>query len=441
MFRALAARGEQPAFLYSADPQAAGSRHSIIATDPQQRFCVPPGTTADPFELLRSELSAMTCVGRDSPAIPFIGGWVGYFSYDLAHRIERLRTSARVDHGFPLIELTFYRRVLSYDHEQRSWIACQLVEENAPTDQIEVDLENLLDTVMSAPVPERDPSPALAGPLSSNFSREEYEGAVRRVLEYIAAGDTYQVNLSQRFEGKLAIAPKELALRLFEANPAPFSACLRFGNRAIVSSSPERFLRVRDGIVETWPVKGTRPRGATPDEDARLLKRLLDSEKERAELVMITDLLRNDLGRVCEYGSVQVPELRAVASHRNVHHTYSRVIGRLRSNVDLVDLLRATLPGGSVTGAPKVRAMEIIEELEPTARGPYCGAIGWIGVDGTIDLNIAIRTMLLEDEHLTFQVGGGIVADSRPADEYDETLHKARGILNALGSTPTEVRA
>ncbi len=420
----------------------------MIALAPETAFCVAADDPADPFARLRAELSRFAWRSGERPRIPFVGGWVGYFSYDLAHRIEHLRTSARVDHGFPLIELTFYRRVLSYDHEQRSWIACQLVEENAPTDQIEVDLENLLDTVTTAPLPERDSSPALAGALSSNFSREEYEAAVRRVLEYIAAGDTYQVNLSQRFEGKLAIAPKELALRLFEANPAPFSACLRFGNRAIVSSSPERFLRVRDGIVETWPVKGTRPRGATPEEDARLLKRLLDSEKERAELVMITDLLRNDLGRVCEYGSVQVPELRAVASHRNVHHTYSRVIGRLRSNVDLVDLLRATLPGGSVTGAPKVRAMEIIEELEPTARGPYCGAIGCIGVDGTMDLNIAIRTMLVDagrpgrpDNRLTFQVGGGIVADSRPADEYDETLHKARGILNALGSTPTEVRA
>ncbi|MFQ5915388.1 MAG: aminodeoxychorismate synthase component I, partial [Nitrospinota bacterium] len=353
---------------------------------------------------------------------------------DLAHRIERLRTAARVDHGFPLAEFAFCRRVLAYDHLGNVWTACDLLDEGAPSGETDRVLEDLLKTVAEAPVPERDRSPALSSALSSNLSQGEYEEAVRQALAYIAAGDVYQVNLSQRFEGKLRIAPEELALRLFEASPAPFSAFLSFDKRAIVSSSPERFLGVRDGAVETWPIKGTRPRGATPEEDARLRAELLASEKERAELVMITDVLRNDLGRVCACGSVQVAELRAVASHANVHHTYSRVVGRLRPGVDLVDLLQATFPGGSVTGAPKVRAMEIIEELEPTARGPYCGAIGYIGADGTMDLNIAIRTVLCEGDRLTFQVGGGIVADSRPADEYEETLHKARGILKALGS-------
>jgi para-aminobenzoate synthetase component 1 len=331
--------------------------------------------------------------------------------------------------------------VLTYDHAAQTWTASQLVEPGDDEMRLRAELDELLDTASSGVLPERDQRPALLDGLRSNFTRPQYEAAVRRVLDYIAAGDTYQVNLAQRFEGRLAVSPEELALRLFEASPGPFSSFLPFGHRAIVSSSPELFLRVRGGMVETRPIKGTRPRGATPDEDERMKSELLASAKEQAELVMITDLLRNDLGRVCEYGSVQVPELRAFGSYRNVHHTYSRVTGRLRRHADLVDLLRATLPGGSVTGAPKVRAMEIIEELEPTARGPYCGAIGWIGVDGAMELSIAIRTMLLEDERLTFQVGGGIVTDSSPAAEYDETLHKARGILEALGVDESAITA
>lgn len=438
--RGLSAHGGCPAFLYSGDASAPGGRYSLIALEPDAVLRVPPESASDPFAELRDALSLSTWSGANRPPVPFIGGWLGYFSYDLAHRIERLRTAARRDHGFPLVELAFYRCVLAYDHEARTWTACRLLDENAPEDPARAALDDLLDELMDAPTPARNPSPALAGPLTSNFTHDQYETAVRRALDYIAAGDTYQVNVSQRFEGRLAIPPDELALRLFEASPAPFSAFLSFDDRAIVSASPERFLRIRGGVVETWPIKGTRPRGATPDDDARLRAELLASEKERAELVMITDLLRNDLGRVCDYGTVRVAELRAVASYRNVHHTYSRITGRLRRQTDLVDLLRATLPGGSVTGAPKVRAMEIIEELEPTARGPYCGAIGYIGVDGAMDLNVAIRTMLVEDDKLTFQVGGGIVADSRPADEYAETLHKARGILTALGAALPETQ-
>ncbi len=443
VFHLLAEQGQRAAFLYSGDASAPGGRYSLIALEPDAVLRVPPDSACDPFDDLRDGLSLSTWSGANRPPIPFIGGWLGYFSYDLAHRIERLRTAARRDHAFPLVELAFYRCVLAYDHEARTWTACRLLDENAPEAAARAEVEKLLDELMDALAPARDPSPALADPLTSNFTNAQYEAAVRRALDYIAAGDTYQVNLSQRFEGRLAIPPDELALRLFEASPAPFSAFLSFSDsgsarRAIISASPERFLHVRDGVVETWPIKGTRPRGATADDDARLRGKLLASEKEQAELVMITDLLRNDLGRVCDYGSVRVAELRAVASYRNVHHTYSRITGRLRRETDLTDLLRATLPGGSVTGAPKVRAMEIIEELEPTARGPYCGAIGYIGVDGAMDLSIAIRTMLVEDDKVTFQVGGGIVADSRPADEYDETLHKARGILTALGAPAPE---
>lgn len=453
-FRRLLGAGHRPAFLHTGGPQTPGAGWSLIALDPVAAFRFTPQEPADPFDRLRQALTAGGALEGERPPVPFIGGWIGYFSYDLAHRVERLRTAARVDHGFPLVELAYHRRVLAYDHDAATWTACALVGDDASESAARSDLERLLDLISTAPLPAREPhrGAALAGALTSNFTRDAYEAAVRRVLDYIAAGDTYQVNLSQRFDGRLAISPEELALRLFEASPAPFSAFLRFGAGAIISSSPELFLRVRNSAhvrgreVETRPIKGTRPRGATPDEDARLKAGLLASPKERAELVMITDLLRNDLGRVCEYGSVRVPELRAVESYPSVHHTYSRVVGVLRSDAglrdgaDLADLLRATLPGGSVTGAPKVRAMEIIEELEPTARGPYCGAIGWIGADGAMELSIAIRTILVEDQRLTFQVGGGIVADSDPAAEYEETLHKAHGMLRALGVAPSGPR-
>jgi len=381
---------------------------------------------------LQLALDSVRWLGGERPGIPFIGGWVGYFSYDLLHHIERIASPALVDHSFPLVEFGFFRTVLCYDHSGRRWVACRLIREGEPAESAAVELSRLLDDLLAAPLPPRDSSPALAGGLRSNFTRQAYETAVARALGYIAAGDIYQVNLAQRFEGTCRVPHHVIAERLFNASPAPFSAFLPLGSRAIVSSSPERFLLVRNGTVETWPIKGTRPRGATPAEDARLLGELLASEKERAELTMITDLLRNDIGRVCTYGSVRVAENRAVASFRNVHHTYSRVVGRLRPEVTVADLIRATFPGGSVTGAPKVRAMEIIEELEPTSRGPYCGALGYIGVDGSIDLNIVIRTILCEGDRLTFHVGGGIVADSVPPLEYDETLHKARGILRAL---------
>jgi para-aminobenzoate synthetase component 1 len=268
--------------------------------------------------------------------------------------------------------------------------------------------------------------------LRSTFTRTAYQHAVARVIEYVWAGDIFQANLSQRLEAPLVGTPLELYRRLRSRNPAPFSAFLDFGDLVVASSSPERFLRVEDRHVEARPIKGTRPRGVGPEHDAALALALAESDKDRAENVMIVDLLRNDLSRVCEPGSVRVPELFALEHYATVHHLVSTVVGDLDPTRDAADLLRAAFPGGSITGAPKVRAMQIIAELEPTRRGVYCGAIGYWSVTGALDTSIVIRTYLVLGDVVYFQAGGGIVADSEPELEYRETLDKARGLIAAL---------
>jgi para-aminobenzoate synthetase component 1 len=270
--------------------------------------------------------------------------------------------------------------------------------------------------------------------IATNFTRGRYEAAVQRVIDYIHAGDIFQANLSQRFSAALpaALEPYDLYRRLRARNPASFAAFLKLGDVTIASASPERFLRLKEGQVETRPIKGTRPRGATPEEDRALAAALCASEKDRAENVMIVDLLRNDLSRVCRDGTVEVPALCALQTLPTVFHLVSTVTAALRPGMAATDLIAACFPGGSITGAPKIRAMEIIAELEPTRRGPYCGSIGYIGFDGSMDTSITIRTYALRGRQVTFQAGGGIVADSRPAEEYEETLAKARALIGAL---------
>jgi para-aminobenzoate synthetase component 1 len=270
--------------------------------------------------------------------------------------------------------------------------------------------------------------------LRSTFTHRGYLNAVERVRDYIVAGDIFQANLSQRFQSGLREAPFELYQRLRRRNPAPFAAYLDFGDLAVLSASPERFLRL-DGerrLIETRPIKGTRPRGLGPMHDAALGRALAESEKDRAENVMIVDLLRNDLSRVCRPGTVRVPELFALEHHPTVHHLVSTVVGELEPGADAIELIRAAFPGGSITGAPKVRAMEIIAELEPTRRGVYCGSIGYISSTGAMDTSIVIRTYLALRGQVYFQAGGGIVADSDPELEYRETLDKARGLIETL---------
>ena len=422
------------------DPALHG-RWSFIAAHPFRHLCWRHGEAGKPFDLLKSALADLPPVEGSEDTPPFPGGAAGFFGYGLGRTLERLppeeRPFAIDDQHLPDMALGFYDTVLAFDMlVRRAFIVSTGLPERDP------DARRKRAALRAAEMRERiaspqramTPAPFATPGIFSNFTREGYEGAVARVIDYIHAGDIFQANLSQRFEATLSEGDTPYALysRLRTASPAPFASFFNFGEGAIVSSSPERFLLCRDGEVETKPIKGTRGRGPTPEEDSRLAAELLASEKDRAENVMIVDLLRNDISRVCEDGSVTVDKLCELESFANVHHLVSTVRGKLRKGETATDLLAACFPGGSVTGAPKRRAMEIIAELEPTARGPYCGAIGYLGADGNMDSAIAIRTMTVKDRRVTFQAGGGIVADSDPEAEYEETLAKARDMRRSL---------
>jgi para-aminobenzoate synthetase component 1 len=362
---------------------------------------------ASPFEVLRYLLREHGAgVSRSST----FAGAVGYLAYDLKRFVENVPRRALDDLSLPECYLCFYDDAVRFDPRL-----------TAPDSQ----------------------SPSHRRPLArtpqvpaSNFTPEAYRRAVERVREYVYAGDVYQVNLSQRFQLPLRGTSFDAYLRLRSINPASFAAYINLPEVQVLSASPERFLHFdpRTRRVQTRPIKGTRPRGRTAREDGQLARELVESEKDRAENVMIVDLERNDLGRVAEIGSVQVTELAVLEVLPTVFHLTSTVEATLREDRDLVDLLLATFPGGSITGAPKIRAMEIIDELEPTVRSVYTGAIGYIGFDRSMDLNIVIRTVLVKDGQAYFQAGGGIVADSDPDLEYQETLHKARALVEAVDS-------
>ena len=386
---------------------------------------------------------------------PFQGGAAGYIGYDWGAALERVPRARYDDLAVSDLLLGLYDWVIAWDHAaSRAWIISTGMPERGmgrdrrAARRLALVMERLereagygmrdaspriphLASRISTSAPSY-PVPDLPG-VRSNFTHDGYLDAVARVIEYIRAGDIFQANLSQRLEAPLGGTPLALYDRLRRRNPAPFAAFLDFGDLVVASSSPERFLRVQpDGRVETRPIKGTRPRGVGPEHDAALALALSQSEKDRAENVMIVDLLRNDLSRVCRPGTVRVPELFALEHYATVHHLVSTVVGDLAPGHDAVDVLRAAFPGGSITGAPKVRAMQIIAELEPTARGVYCGAIGYLSTSGALDSSIVIRTYLVRGGNVYFQVGGGIVADSDPEQEYRETLDKARGLIAAL---------
>ncbi|HEX6535745.1 MAG TPA: aminodeoxychorismate synthase component I [Gemmatimonadaceae bacterium] len=460
-------------FLDSArDPEQLG-RWSFLAADPAvvvrdvrgraERITTADGTSvslgADALHAVR-ELLAPHRASAERGLPPFLGGAAGYLAYDWGAVLERLPAPRHDDLGVPDALLGLYDWVIAWDHaERRSWIvSCGLPETGERARTRAAERLAMVKARLAAPVPVARDAPsspavrslarstarapsypveevelAAAIGLRSSFTHRGYLDAVTRVREYIIAGDIFQANLSQRLEAPLREPPWSLYTRLRAINPAPFAAYLDFGELCIASASPERFLRVdAAGRVEARPIKGTRPRGIHPAHDAALARALADSAKDRAENLMIVDLLRNDLSRVCRPGSVRVPELFAVEHYSTVHHLVSTITGELEAGRDAVDLLRATFPGGSITGAPKVRAMEIIAELEPSRRGPYCGTIGYLSTTGALDGSIVIRTYVALGDRVYFSVGGGIVADSDPEQEYRETLDKARALIAAL---------
>jgi para-aminobenzoate synthetase component 1 len=420
-------------------------RYSFLAVDPFSVLEAKDGRVAldgrsfegDPFEVLRERLAAFPLMHRDGLP-PFQTGAVGFLSYDLCHHLERLPRPLGDDMRFPDLALGFYDVVAAWDHSgRRAFVLSSGWPEPDPAARRKRAVQRaewLGEELSRAPVGSGVAVRHGVPDIRSNFERSDYERAVQRVIDYILAGDIFQANMTQRFRARMpdGLTPFDLYRRLMAINPAPFAAYLNFGGTAIASASPERFLSLRNGWVETRPIKGTRPRGKTPQEDERLAAELLASEKDNAENVMIVDLLRNDLSRVCRDGSVNVPDLCVLETYATVFHLVSTVVGQMRPGLSAVDLLRASFPGGSITGAPKIRAMEIIAELEPTQRGPYCGSVGWFGFDGAMDTSITIRTYAIKDGWATFQAGGGIVADSDPAAEYEESLAKAHALIAAL---------
>ncbi|MBM3156680.1 MAG: aminodeoxychorismate synthase component I [Chloroflexi bacterium] len=437
------------------DPQRLG-RYSFMGSDPflvlrsrgrEITLIRPEGTevvSGNPFDVLGELLREYRIEGNHSK-LPFLGGAVGYLSYDLSHFIEKLPSRAIDDLQLPECYFGFYDAIVAFDHlESKAYIVSTGFPEvsSKRPGKAEARLEEKKQMLARAPRPEEDRdsyfnnTPGNRVNLRANFTHEGYLAAVQKAREYIIAGDIFQVNLSQRFEADLPIPPYELYRRLRKINPAPFASYLNFDGITVVSASPERFLRLQGDFVETRPIKGTRPRGKDTAADERLAQELLDSFKDRAEHVMIVDLERNDIGRVCRFGTVRVSELMALEKYATVYHLTSTVKGRLRPGKDAIDLLKATFPGGSITGAPKVRAMEIIDELEPTRRSVYTGSIGYLSFNGDIDLNIVIRTILVKGKKAYFQVGGAVVYDSDPEGEYVETLDKAKALIQALSMVP-----
>jgi para-aminobenzoate synthetase component 1 len=434
------------------DPQKLG-RWSFMGSDPflvmkskgDETALIREGAEekrrGNPFDIVGELLEEYKMESGGLPA-PFAGGAVGYFSYDLCHFIERLPAKATDDLKLPECYLAFYDAIVAYDHKENRvfLISTGFPEQGGEKRQrkAEARLNELKNLILLSPPPSpikeftRDES----GKLKANFSHQGYFQAVAKAREYISAGDIFQVNLSQRFEVDLKIEPYELYKRLRQINPAPFASYLNFEGASIAGASPERFLRVTGDLVETRPIKGTKPRGRTMQEDKALAADLLASKKDRAENIMIVDLERNDLGRVCRYGTVKVTELAILETYPTVFHLTSTVVGRLREGTKRIDLLKASFPGGSITGAPKVRAMEIIDELEPTRRSVYTGSIGYLSFSGEMDLNIVIRTFTVKDGRAYFQVGGAVVYDSEPEAEYIETLDKGKALIQALGLSP-----
>jgi para-aminobenzoate synthetase component 1 len=389
-----------------------------------------------PFDELTKELNRFI-LAKIPGLPPFQGGAAGYFSYELYQHLEEIPFAKKDDADFADMTIGFYDLIISFDHQlKKSWIIAtglpQQTEENRilyAQNRIN-DLTEKLNHISNSPTIKLFITPKI----TTDLSQQQYQELTKKVLDYIFAGDIFEANLSQRFATTLPnnLTTFYLYTRLRKINPAPFAAYLNFSDTVLSSASPERFIQLTENNVETRPIKGTKRRGKSPEEDRHLAETLLSSAKDHAENTMIVDLLRNDLSRVCEDHSVQVPQFCRLESYATVHHLVSVITGKLKPHFTAIDLFKACFPGGSITGAPKHRAMEIIAELEPTQRGPYCGSIGYISFNGDMDSSITIRTFIIKDNMIRFQTGGAIVADSDPLEEYEETLTKASGLIRAL---------
>jgi anthranilate synthase component 1 len=415
------------------------------------------GTAADPLRVLEDTIAAYRA--PHLAGLPrFCGGAVGYAGYDTVRYVERLPDAPPDDRQIPDLSFAFFDRMVIFDHVAKTvsavahWIRDGSVvpsEDELLEQYLEVckRVDGLAERLFYAPadLPIRDIDPLAPGPSSlalrieSNFTRPQFEDAVRKAVEYINAGDIFQVVLSQRFKTETKATPFDIYRALRVVNPSPFMFYVRAGAVTLVGASPEIMCRVENGEITNRPLAGTRPRGRTPEDDKRLAEELVADPKERAEHIMLVDLARNDVGRVSVLGSVKIGDLLAVERYSHVMHLSSTVTGTLLPDRTAFDALRASLPAGTLSGAPKVRAMQIIDELEPHRRGPYGGAVGYVDFSGNMDTCIALRTMVLQGTTAYVQAGAGIVADSIPANEYDETVNKAMSLLRALEVAETQL--
>ena len=422
-------------FLDSGQPHSKSGRYEIFSALPRKTFVTKGKKTVvhsggyeevvfdDPFALLKQELKDH-CPQQST--LPFTGGAIGFFSYDLGRRIERMPEQALDDLNIPEMAIGIYHWAYVADHHNKT---ATLVGDLAEP-RVRLNWEDFITKVSQATSgpawsSDTDCDYSAASKIQSNMSEHEYHEKFNRVKNYIGNGDCYQVNLAQRFSLQVKGNPWDGYRKMRVINPSPFSAYINLPECSILSSSPERFIQVDNQRAETKPIKGTRPRSSDPREDELNLKQLKKSVKDQAENVMIVDLLRNDLSKCCEMNSVKVTKLFEIESFPTVHHLVSTIEGVLPEKISPVQLLRESFPGGSITGAPKIRAMEIIEELEPHRRGLYCGSIGYLGFNGKMDTNIAIRTLVQKDNKAYFYAGGGLVWDSQADQEYQETFDKA----------------
>lgn len=409
-------------------PVATRGRYDLFSAWPLAALAPAAGESANDFaQRLREALAGLGEANLPAGVeLPFVGGLIGYLAYDFGRRVEHLPELAIDDLQLPDARLGLYAWALVSDHQART---SQLV---FHPNLKKAERERLV-ALFSTPAATTAEPFRLRAPFSANLKEERYRQAIERVQAYIQAGDCYQVNFTQRFQAPCEGDPWTAYQALRDACPTPFAGYQALGEReAILSLSPERFIKVSQGLVETRPIKGTRPRGRTPEEDRAQADELLASPKDRAENLMIVDLLRNDLGRSCAIGSVRVPELFALESYPNVHHLVSAITGRLADDKDALDLITGSFPGGSITGAPKIRAMQIIDELEPTRRSIYCGSLLYLDVRGELDSSIAIRTVLVKDGQASCWGGGGIVADSDWQEEYRESITKVKVLMETL---------